>query len=45
MHKRDIGRAVAKRTGLTAKQVETVIDIFFDSIVEGVQRNDEVKIG
>jgi len=44
MDKRDLSRAVAKRSSLTARQVETVIDILGDSIIEGVKRDGEVKI-
>ncbi len=44
MDKRDIGRAVAKRTGLTARKAEAVLDLLVDSIIEGVARDGEVKM-
>ncbi|HHU27931.1 TPA: HU family DNA-binding protein [bacterium] len=45
MNKVELSKVVSEKTGITKKQAAEVVDAVFETIVESLKRNEEVKIG
>ena len=44
MNKRDLSEALRKRTGLTGKESEAVVDLFFGEMTQAMEKGSRVEI-